>query len=451
MDKDKQIIHLGSSDNIFVQSNDFIQAKYKDSISFWEMMIFGRMCTLIDPNDTDFTEYRIYIKDLISLAEVEKSGQLYERILEAATKLRKREITVQLKNELGEERVLDTYLVTGVERALKVNRSENAYISLSFHPRLKPFLLELKRDFTKFDIRNYKFLHSGTITRLYQLLKSYYDRRRRDPQFDLLELKQMLGVGDKYKLYANFRIKVLDEAQRKLEAGTDIKFTYEEVKQGNKVAKILFHIATNEDGAVRKLEKGLKKDLNTDAKEGEEGENLGTPTFVRTDITSHLQSEIIDIIEKFDVSEKVMLDLAQKHRTEDLARAVRVTERALTAGKIKGKVAGFFVQAVRKGFMDVEEEQLEKKLKTPKTTPKSKPEAVVDPKNEERKALFEREKSQTLAMLAQDPELRKRVIERLNSNILHGSYDKKVDLQENLKKPLLLAAAINIVKEELHQ
>ena len=447
MDKDKQIIHLGSSDNIFVQSNDFIQAKYKDTISFWEMMIFGRMCTLIDPNDTDFTEYRIYIKDLISLAEVEKSGQLYDRILEAATKLRKREITVQIKNELGEERVLDTYLVTGVERALKVNRSENAYISLSFHPRLKPFLLELKRDFTKFDIRNYKFLHSGTITRLYQLLKSYYDRRRRDPQFELIELKEMLGVADKYKLYANFRIKVLDEAQRKLEAGTDIKFSYEEIKQGNKVAKILFHIAANEDGAVKKLEKGAKKGENT---EGGYLEKITTQTPLLAENTRLLPPESVIILEKFNVSEKVMQGLAQKHSSDDLARAMRVTERALAAGKIKGKAAGFFVEAVRKGFTDAEEEKLEKKLKNPKNTPKSKLEVLIDPKNEERKAAFERDKTQTLTLLAQDPELCKVVIERLHSSLLFGSYDNSVDLQENLKKPLLLAAAINIVKEEMN-
>ena len=445
MDKDKQIIHLGSSDNIFVQSNDFIQAKYKDTISFWEMMIFGRMCTLIDPNDTDFTEYRIYIKDLISLAEVEKSGQLYERILEAATKLRKREITVQIKNELGEERVLDTYLVTGVERALKINRSENAYISLSFHPRLKPFLLELKRDFTKFDIRNYKFLHSGTITRLYQLLKSYYDRRRRDPQLDLLELKEMLGVADKYKLYANFRIKVLDEAQRKLEAGTDIKFSYEEIKQGNKVAKILFHIAANEEGAVKKLEKGLKNVSNT---EGGDLEKSSTKELKVEDSIIPLYSESAIIIEKFNVSEKVMQDLAQKYDSNALLRAIRVTERALAAGKIKGKVAGFFVEAVRKGFMDAEEENLEKKLKTPKNIPKSKPEVLVDSKNEERKAAFERDKQQTLSLLSEDLELCKIVIQRLNSSILFGSYDHTIGLQENLQKPLLLAAAINIVKEE---
>ena len=101
MDKEMQIVPLGNSDNIFVQSNDFIQAKYKDSITFWEMIIFGRMCTLIDSNDRDFKEYRVYFKDLISLAEVEKCGKLYERILDAATKLRKREITVKMKNEVA--------------------------------------------------------------------------------------------------------------------------------------------------------------------------------------------------------------------------------------------------------------------------------------------------------------------------------------------------------------
>ena len=244
-------------DNTFFLSNNFIQAKYEKAISFWEMVILGRMCTLVDCTATDFKEYRIYIIDLIRLVEVEKTGHLYGRILDAAIKLKTHKIAVKMKNEIGEEHILDTYIVTDMGCVVTKDRTENAYISLTFHPHLKPFLLELKRDFTKFDIRNYKFLHSGTITRLYQLLKSYYDRRR-DPQFDLDELKQMLGVANKYRLYANFRIKVLDEAQRKLAAGTDIKFTYNEVKKGNKVADILFHIAVNEEGEFAKWRKNTE-------------------------------------------------------------------------------------------------------------------------------------------------------------------------------------------------
>ena len=84
MDKEKQITPLANSENIFVQSNDFIQAKYKDSITFWEMIIFGHMCTLIDPNDIDFKEYRVYFKDLLCIAKVKKTGPVYDRILEAA-------------------------------------------------------------------------------------------------------------------------------------------------------------------------------------------------------------------------------------------------------------------------------------------------------------------------------------------------------------------------------
>lgn len=442
MDKDKQIMPLGNSDNIFVQSNDFIQAKYKDSITFWEMIIFGRMCTLIDSNDTDFKEYRIYIKDLINLAEVEKSGQLYDRILDAATKLRKREITVQMKNEVGEERVLDTYLVTGVERALKVNRSENAYISLTFHPRLKPFLLELKRDFTKFDIRNYKFLHSGTITRLYQLLKSYYDRRRRDPLFDLKELKEMIGVADKYSLYANFRIKVLDEAQRKLAAGTDIKFTYEEVKNGNKVTGILFHIAVNEGGEFGKFVKEGKTPTFT------EGVSFADNRIENVEgIIAELHPAETVVIEKFGVSKKVFQSLTQKHSAEAIAKAIRVTERALAAGKITGKVAGFFVEAVRRGFTDTEEDKPIANIKTKSSSTKTEADPVATLKNEKRKASFEQDKNTALALLIADKNLREVVIQRLNSGILFSSYDKNKTFEDNLKNPLLLAAAVNIVKE----
>ena len=417
------------------------------------MIIFGHMCTLIDPNDIDFKEYRVYFKDLLCIAEVKKTGPVYDRILEAATKLLKREITIQMKNEVGEARILKTYLVTGVERALKENRTENGYIVLNFHPKLKPYLLELKRDFTKFDIRNYKFLHSGTITRLYQLLKSYYDRRRRDPQFELDELKQMLGVAKKYNLYANFRIKVLDEAQRKLAAGTDIKFRYEEVKNRNRVAGILFHIAVNEGGEFVKWGK-TASDTEGGTAHVRETFKVSLTSDTTLDTPETIENEAI-IVEKFGVSKKMYQDLIKKYSEADIERAIRITEKAIIAQKITGKTAGFFVEAVRRAYTDEAQDKLDKKQKgdpSVKTGQNSQNSVGVtqshtDTKNETKKAAFEREKTATLAVLASDEVLRETVKHRLNSGLLFNSYDLTKSFDENLQNPLLLAAAMNTVKE----
>ena len=74
----KPKLPIKKSDNVFVQSNEFIQAKYKDNMTFWELVIFAKMCSMIDPNDTDFKDYKIYIKDLIDFTGVVKGGVVYQ-------------------------------------------------------------------------------------------------------------------------------------------------------------------------------------------------------------------------------------------------------------------------------------------------------------------------------------------------------------------------------------
>ena len=161
----KPKLPIKKSDNVFVQSNEFIQAKYKDNMSFWELVIFGKMCTMIDPNDTDFKDYKIYIKDLIDFTGVVKGGVVYQYVLEASERLKQREINVTIRNDENKEEILDTYLVVGRKVPKHKEEDENMYIKLTFHPDLRPFLLQLKRDFTKFDIRSYKFLHTSTSLR----------------------------------------------------------------------------------------------------------------------------------------------------------------------------------------------------------------------------------------------------------------------------------------------
>jgi plasmid replication initiation protein len=424
----KQVMVFTESANTFVQSNDFIQAKYKDAISFWEMMIFGKMCTMIDMKDTDFHEYKIYVKDLINFAGLEKNGRLYDTIIEAATKLRRREISVPLKDEFGKDWILDTYLVTGVEKMVNYEGSENVYVALTIHPKLKPFLLQLKRDFTKFDINNYKFLHSGTITRLYQLLKSYHDRGRKNPKFELTELKDMLGVGNKYDLYANFRIKVLDESAKRFE-GTDLRFTYTELKQGKRVVGIQFNISSERNKQTINITPALKKTQN----------GVGEEVF----------DEYFPTIKAFGVTEIVFRSLLKKYDRETIERAIRVTTKNQKSGKIKDSAAGFFVEAVRSGYTDATEEKEKRKTEPKIVAPVAnlfQHKEVKSEKSEIQKKNFEKEKADAMKLLKQDKGLREEVLTKIKSSMFRDVYDASKSFDENLAKPSFLAAVLNAMK-----
>jgi hypothetical protein len=455
----KPPVVLADSEHIFVQSNDFIRAKYKDNMSFWEFMIFGKMCTMISPEDEDFKEYTIFIKDLIGLLGITDGGGVYKYVLEAASRLLDKRVIVSYKDDTGRRMVLETNLVAGFSKPEKLIKNEPVFINITFHPQLKPFLLQLQRDFTKVDLRNYKFLRTGTSIRLYHLLKQYYGRRQHNVEVPLDELKEMLGVANKYDLYGHFKAAVLEEAQKRLVETTDISFAYQEVKVGRKVAAIVFHIKENAAGhsTVEELPKmspiklpqtstSFSKPLPTSVINTI---NLST-NATNTPVNAPIVANDIEVLARqtWQVSAKMWQSLVEKYDEKALRQGVSVTQKAIEAGKVKD-AAGFFVQAVRNGYMDAEESKVAKQKQQKATVAKQKVEetnqrSLIDAK---RKADFEKEKQAIFQMLEDHIELVDAVAKRLHGGILQSSYDDTKSFDDNLQNPLLLAAVMNIVKE----
>jgi hypothetical protein len=80
---------LINSDNIAVQSNRFIEARYKESLTFWESFLITKMCSMIAPDDVDFKPYKIYIKEVIDFMGLPPGGNVYAYIYWERTKTRK--------------------------------------------------------------------------------------------------------------------------------------------------------------------------------------------------------------------------------------------------------------------------------------------------------------------------------------------------------------------------
>ena len=454
IDGTKPPVVLADSEHIFVQSNDFIRAKYKDNMSFWEFMIFGKMCTMIAPEDQDFKEYTIFIKDLIGLLGITDGGGVYKYVLEAASRLLDKRVIVSYKDDTGRRMVLETNLVAGFSKPEKLVKNEPVFINITFHPQLKPFLLQLQRDFTKVDLRNYKFLRTGTSIRLYHLLKQYYGRRQHNVEVPLDELKEMLGVANKYELYGHFKAAVLEEAQKRLVETTDISFAYQEVKVGKKVAAIVFHIKENAAGystvdSIPRMSPIKLPQTSTSFSKALPSANTIKISANSSSSTPLVAADIEALVRQtWQVSAKMWQSLVEKYDEAALRQAIAITQKALEAGKVKD-AAGFFVQAVRNGYVDTEGAKMAKQKqqkisveeqKTVETNQRS----LIEAK---RKADFEREKKLIFKMLEDDIELVDAVAKRLHGGILQSSYDDTKSFDDNLQNPLLLAAVMNIVKE----
>lgn len=224
------------------KANELVEARYKFDI--WETRMFAKTLTLIQPYDDDFHEYKISVGDVIEEFGLSKGGEIYEALKQAASSLQDKKITVPRERD-GVQTEFTTTLFIGVEKIVdqSVKRDIEKHIWVSFHPKLKPYLLELKQRYLVYDIRSILSLKSVHSIRIYELLKQYEKIGERS--FNVDELKSILGIApEEYSLYGHFKNKVISKAQSDLENNedTDIRFTFEEIKEGRKVIKIRFLI-----------------------------------------------------------------------------------------------------------------------------------------------------------------------------------------------------------------
>lgn len=220
---------------LVVQSNKLVESRYILSVN--EQRLVFAVASMIHPDDLDFYPYEIKIRDLAAILNID---------LNNAYKNADR-ITDQLM-----ERVLvipedDGPLKVGWVSSCKYNNKKGT-ISFSFDPHLKPYLLQLKRDFTQSKLSILAQFQSIYSIRIYQLLKQYKKIGYRE--FRVEELKEILGIDKgKYSQFKQFRQWVLNQAKKEFEKKTedgfpqcDLTFKLETIREGRKIARVKFTI-----------------------------------------------------------------------------------------------------------------------------------------------------------------------------------------------------------------
>lgn len=217
--------------NLVIKANKLNESRYK--LGVIEQRIVLTMIALIKPNDKDFKPYSFTIKEFAELTGV-KRHNMYTRIKNITKTLRDKGIVIK---------ELDGDLQIGWVSSVKYYDDE-ARLELMFDPALKPYLLALKKEFTRYQLKNTVRFRSAYSVRVYELLKQYQPLGSRE--FTLIELRDLLCIPEgKLKLYSNFKLKVLDVAERELKKSSDIYFVYKPIKTGRKVTAIKFHIEIN--------------------------------------------------------------------------------------------------------------------------------------------------------------------------------------------------------------
>lgn len=211
-----------------VKSNTLVEASYR--LSTQEQKVILSLAAKIKTQDEDFKNYTFSVKEFADITGARIDSK-YQEVKNLTSRLLRRVFTI---NEA------DGPLQLSWLSAAKYFDGEGL-ITLRFDPGLKPYLLQLKDCFTKFNLTMALRLKSSFSIRIYELLKQYESIGSRI--FLLADLKNALGIsGSQYKLYGHFKSKVLKVAQEELAAKTDLTFEFEETKVGRGVGKITFLI-----------------------------------------------------------------------------------------------------------------------------------------------------------------------------------------------------------------
>jgi plasmid replication initiation protein len=239
-----EIVMARQKDNaLVVMHNRLIEARY--DLTLQEMRILLWLFSEIKRGDKEFKAYRMAVKDFAEMVGVEKNKKIYEQLIPITKRLNQRLVEIHIPEK--KEYMHCTWISSA-----KYHYGEGI-IDITLHPDLLPFLLELTKEFTIFELRYAIALSSIYAIRIYKLLKQYEKIGERT--IEIVEIRRCCSIGDEqYKFYKDFRVNIIDRAMREVNEKTDISFDYEEIKTGRKVTSLHFTIKKNTNDQKQVLE-----------------------------------------------------------------------------------------------------------------------------------------------------------------------------------------------------
>ena len=233
------------SNPLAIQSNTLIHARYE--MTSLQKKILLMLISKIQPDDIDFKPYRIRAKDFQETAEL-KSTQIYGKLKKATEGLLSKVFFI--KKPKG---VLQITILSSAEYF-----EGRGLMELCFDPKLRPYLLQLKQQFTIMPLRQVLNLRSVYAIRIYEMLQQFKSTGFFVTKVD--DLKYKLNLENKYRSYNLFKRNVILQAQKELN-NTDMAFTFKEIKEGRKIARIEFRLKPIKDIKLQGEQEQLKVKL----------------------------------------------------------------------------------------------------------------------------------------------------------------------------------------------
>jgi plasmid replication initiation protein len=303
--------------SLVIQHNDVVRARYK--LSLEEQRLMKVLISMLKDDDEDGKTYFIRAADIAEVLEL-KGENVYHTLKQVTARLLKQVLFI--KRDGGGE--LQVSWLSSAEYL------KGGIIELEVSKKLRPYLLQLREHYTKYQLRQIAKLKSSFSIRIYELCKSHQYQGGFTIEVD--EIKKRFGLDDKYKLYGDFKRKVLSVAKEEVNKNTDILIDFFEEKEGKKVVAIRFSVKLKEFETSRSESEAVEK---ADGK---------------------MDSPVVARLVGLGVATKVAEELAGEFDEDYILAKIDYSETQWKEGKVKN-LPGFMVEAIRNGYRDNQAEE----------------------------------------------------------------------------------------------
>lgn len=425
---------MKSNKQIASVSNDLVlRSKYRLTATEQKLILF--MASLIKPDDTDFNSQKIPFKEIERLFNQNntKWGNMYADLDKLLDNLTSKKITFDTDIELKGMKLKGR--INWVASAVpQYDEHGKLCIEFEFSKHMKPFFLELKKNFTKYQIQDIINMSSPNSIRLYQILKTHKDKQSQHRDiaiitYSLEELKMRMGLDDQkaYNQYGNFKNRVLKTAQEQLKENTHICFDFKEKKTGRKVTHVVFSIYNN-------LPNATEEELIT----------LFSPETPDANTQKAMEDAIYELVKQWGINRSSVEKLCKSYDQAYIEEKVLYTKKMAKLDRIKSSKASFLFGALKDDYKD--EKQLVKQEKAVQQKVVKTNEKQIKAAKKQHQVNMEQLRTQ---LLNENPAALAEAANAAITNRVPFGYKKGLSTIENMETSPIFKAAVSSQLEKM--
>jgi len=188
---------------------------------------------------------------------------------------------------LPDNKILKTRWVSSV-----IYAENEGTVTIRFAQDVIPYISQLSREFTQYNLNNVLLFHSNYSIRFYELFIQW---KKGDRTIEVDWIKQQFKLEDKYPRVTDLKKRVIDIAIKEINHHSDLNVEYEQIKRGRNVVAFKFTYALKNAAKTKSLKKPSTR--TNVYKGGITGDEIKSFVSANPDLTEGKQiDEIADMI-----------------------------------------------------------------------------------------------------------------------------------------------------------